>query len=373
MSDDLKRLAIFCPDHKLWMGGVNYYVRICEALDKMALPIEVVVFMPPGTPDYIRASFEKMSFVSCKVVDSTKQSFKDLITALVSGLDPTVNKLLRLHNINMVIENAAFYGWRTRFRVISWVPDLQHAFLPHFFSLSTRVKRDFGFFLQSLFRKDIIVSSQDTKRSFLERYRVSDRCKIKVVRFSPNVVGTERPLLSLDKLQSKFGFRQPYIFMPNQYWPHKNQKLVVEAIQHLRESGRKPLQVISTGNFNTECYKQINEFLERNELLDDYKVLGFVSNDELESLLYYSKALLNPSLFEGWNSSVEDAKARKKFLILSDIPVHREQADINVSFFGVNDKRQLAELLDESFCIPEIVSGGNYFLQFVDDLKKIFK
>ena len=39
-----------------------------------------------------------------------------------------------------------------------------------------------------------------------------------------------------------------------------------------------------------------------------------------------SVAVLQPSLFEGWSTTVEEAKSIGKTILLSDIPVHREQA-----------------------------------------------
>jgi glycosyltransferase involved in cell wall biosynthesis len=40
-----------------------------------------------------------------------------------------------------------------------------------------------------------------------------------------------------------------------------------------------------------------------------------------------STALINPSLFEGWSTTVEEAKSTGTPMILSDLGVHREQAE----------------------------------------------
>ena len=59
---------------------------------------------------------------------------------------------------------------------------------------------------------------------------------------------------------------------------------------------------------------------------DNFRVLGLVPYDHLSVLSREAVALINPSHFEGWSTTVEEAKSMGKAIILSDIPVHREQA-----------------------------------------------
>ena len=48
-------------------------------------------------------------------------------------------------------------------------------------------------------------------------------------------------------------------------------------------------------------------------------------------------AVINPSRFEGWSSTVEEAKSIGKRVLLSDIPVHREQNPNHALYFGPDD------------------------------------
>jgi glycosyltransferase involved in cell wall biosynthesis len=65
------------------------------------------------------------------------------------------------------------------------------------------------------------------------------------------------------------------------------------------------------------------------------------------ALLRGSTALINPSRFEGWSTSVEEAKSFGVPLILSDIGVHREQTGDATRYFGVDDPAMLADQLSE--------------------------
>ena len=58
-----------------------------------------------------------------------------------------------------------------------------------------------------------------------------------------------------------------------------------------------------------------------------------------------SSALINPSLFEGWSTTVEEARSAGVPMILSDIPVHREQAGENAIYFDPSSPEALAKTL----------------------------
>jgi hypothetical protein len=64
--------------------------------------------------------------------------------------------------------------------------------------------------------------------------------------------------------------------------------------------------------------------------------------------MHHAIAVLNPSLFEGWSTTVEEAKAQGKQMILSSLPVHMEQAqEHRARFFYPEDSGALAKLLDD--------------------------
>jgi glycosyltransferase involved in cell wall biosynthesis len=66
-------------------------------------------------------------------------------------------------------------------------------------------------------------------------------------------------------------------------------------------------------------------------------------------LMRLSAALLNPSLFEGWSTTVEEAKALKKYMILSDLRVHREQAGDSANYFDPYSVTSMAETVGLSW------------------------
>ena len=67
--------------------------------------------------------------------------------------------------------------------------------------------------------------------------------------------------------------------------------------------------------------------------------------------------MINPSLFEGWSTSVEEAKSLDKRILLSNIPVHREQAPARGIYFDPQDAADLAFKLKQVWAkdVPETV------------------
>jgi hypothetical protein len=58
---------------------------------------------------------------------------------------------------------------------------------------------------------------------------------------------------------------------------------------------------------------------------------------------------VQPSLFEGWSTVVEDARVLGRRLLLSDIPVHREQNPAGAEYFEPENVEALAALMERAW------------------------
>ena len=101
---------------------------------------------------------------------------------------------------------------------------------------------------------------------------------------------------------------------------------------------------------------------------------------DLINLIHQSNALINPSLFEGWSTSVEEAKILNKTILLSNIKVHKEQNPKNSYFFDPKDDLRLSKIIHKVITkkIPKkkISIRKNYTLnraKFAENFYKIVK
>jgi glycosyltransferase involved in cell wall biosynthesis len=129
---------------------------------------------------------------------------------------------------------------------------------------------------------------------------------------------------------------------------HKNHRLVVEAIGLLARRGCH-VTVVSTGHHwdyrHPKHYAQLQSRIAELDIESSYLRLGVVPFTDMIGLMKESICVVNPSRFEGWSTTVEEAKALGKFVLLSDIPVHREQSPRYCAFFDVDDVEGLADLM----------------------------
>ena len=80
--------------------------------------------------------------------------------------------------------------------------------------------------------------------------------------------------------------------------------------------------------------EELLEQLTRDELTERVHCLGLLDRHTQIQLLRGAAAIIQPSLFEGWSSLLEDARALAKCVYVSDIPIHREQDPADAQFFN---------------------------------------
>ena len=88
-----------------------------------------------------------------------------------------------------------------------------------------------------------------------------------------------------------------------------------------------------------------------------------------------SLAIIQPSLFEGWSTIVEEARSIGKTIILSDLDVHKEQNFSKSIFFKRDSYKDLSSKLLNTYKDlnpgPNLDDEKNFSLQH-DNLMKAF-
>jgi glycosyltransferase involved in cell wall biosynthesis len=125
--------------------------------------------------------------------------------------------------------------------------------------------------------------------------------------------------------------------------------VVLEATALLINKG-KSVKVVFTGkqsdNRNPKYNVDLMNFVKQNQLESSTYFLGFIERQEQLKLMQHSIAVIQPSLFEGWSTVIEDAKALNVPMIVSDIEVHREQlGDYNL-YFQKHNSSELADKME---------------------------
>ena len=337
----------FVMEGPSFQGSVNYVRNLFAALAKSDdHSIVPVLFVGHTMPATVTSHFPEAQVVRSSMLDGGTWSsrIRRRLRRLAGPRDPMLTWLLRRHDIQVLSHSVALPG--RSIRTIGWIPDFQHVHLPTFFNETERRARDADF-AQVMEACDRVVLSSVAARDDMRAYAPHALTKTSVLRFVP-AVEAGAPVVSLDELERLYGFSAPYFYMPNQFWIHKNHRIVIEALGKLEARG-VTATVLMTGSTedyrHPEHYKTLLSRAKQLGVQDSFRVLGMVPYPHLLSLMHHAVAVLNPSLFEGWSSSVEEAKALDKTIVLSNLPVHIEQAPARGVFFDPANADDLADKL----------------------------
>ncbi len=260
------------------------------------------------------------------------------------------NKIEILSHSN-ALSNSIFLGKKSAIKSYPFLADLQYLHYPQNFSLKNRFLRKINIYMCALHSTKIIVSSKDVKNDL----KTVSKLAFKKSTVSPFVFLSPKKheIIKYSLLKTKFKLPLKYFYLPNQYWMHKNHKVVLNALLYLKNKKKlKNIFVVSTGSKeehrNTKYFYEIEKFIGDNNLYKYYKYLGTVSFKEVLSLMYHSVAVIQPSKFEGRSSTVEQAKSMGKKILLSNIGIHKEQNPLRGKYFSPDNFNQLSSLLVQS-------------------------
>ena len=244
---------------------------------------------------------------------------------------------------------------RGRCASVGWIPDFQHACLPEFFDPREIEDRKEACRRCARWHDLVLLSSESVRRDFAEQLP-EYAAKVRVLPF-PSSLALADLTEPVSDFRVRLGVPEKYLLVANQFWVHKNHDVVIRAMSELHHRGH-PACVVLVGNMfdhrgGDRCVaSDVLQSLSRHDLGQKVRMLGRVSQDDLVSLLRHAGAIIQPSRFEGWSTTVQDAKALGRPLICSDIPTHREQAP-QARFFPDDDHHKLSEIIAENWELPD--------------------
>jgi len=343
------RIAFPLIGGREWTGGRNYLFNLIRALVKhYPSAVTPVLFYGQDVDSEEISSFAGLAGIEL-VSDSSfdrRRRLYSLAQAIAFGVDRRIRGLLLKNRIDAVFETAQFFGARLNIPTIAWIPDFQHRHLPQLFPPFARLKREFGFRAQIYADRFIMLSSQDARQD-CEYFYSATQGRTHAVHFAvppPEAVD----FVQARKIADNYDLPEYFFYLPNQFWVHKNHLLVAEALSILRKQGRKVVVAASGNNQdprNPRHFQRLCEKIDALGVRDEFRLLGLIPYDHLGALMRSCTALLNPSLFEGWSTTVEEARSLGVPLILSDLSVHREQAGDSGNYFDPKSASSLAQAL----------------------------
>ncbi|MFQ3544388.1 glycosyltransferase family 1 protein [Halobacillus rhizosphaerae] len=205
---------------------------------------------------------------------------------------------------NQLLLNLCNSGPLFKKKQVTVIHDMAVFANPKNFSLLFKNWYKILFLAQGYFSKSIVTVSNFSKAELIKYLRI-DKFKIKVIyegkeHFSKLPEGIEN--LNLENIK-------PYILAVSSINPNKNFAAIIEAVKYIN----KDIRILIAGGTNPKIFKG-----EKNEVPENVKYLGYVSDKDLKSLYQNAYCFIYPSLYEGFGLPPLEAMSVGCPVIVSD-------------------------------------------------------
>ena len=288
-------------------GFFNYSRCVLRSLEELNPDIEIFVFLNREATPFLGFDFENIKLVEKNFIKKFPQIFEPY----------SVSHFIEKYKLDVI--HFPIYGGPVKKKVplIITVHDL--AFLMNRKFIEGFLNR---FYWLKIFKKGVskasrlIAVSENTKKDLIEHWKIDGR-KIEIV-FNGSMFEYFRPKRVVDVLK-KFGLeKNRYFLMVGTIEPRKNHLRVLKAFDKFLKKEEKNFKLVIVGKRGwgrIELFKKIKDLkIEKKVVFTD-----FISDDELYFLYKNSRALLYPSLYEGFGLPLIEAMSLGTPVLTSDI------------------------------------------------------
>jgi glycosyltransferase involved in cell wall biosynthesis len=344
-----RKIALVYTYNENWIGGTYYVENLISALSQLPdeqQPELLIFSVNVADAERLRQAVQYMHWSFHAI-----QLKLPFISRAVNKLSNILLKKPLIRAVHREVGAELVFplplSWHRYFYKIPhhlyWIPDFQEHYLPEFFDsaeLESR-KREQKLMLDTA--HNIVFSSQQVQRDFNVLYPGNYIAQY-VLQFAVTSRVTSEPEI---ECLARYNITCPYFICSNQFWKHKNHPVVLRALHELRHTHPDALVVFTGKNFdsrNPDYYSDLMNLHKELGLEPVAKFLGFIPRQDQLALMQGALAVIQPSLFEGWSTSVEDAKSLGVPLLVSELDVHKEQLMTYQAkrFFAPSDAHTLA-------------------------------
>lgn len=364
-----KHIVLLMQGGRGWAGGTEYIRNLALSLaslpeqERSVFRLSLLGWQAPKQ-DFLGEEAENVSLLSIEKLQAGRGWGEKAFQVLSGRLPGMKNRwffeLLRKvgadfvypftydnsYNINVHLPLGAGFD---QLDWAGWIPDFQHCAMPELFGKAEIRKRNQNINLLCREAKKLVFSSEQARRDFEHYVQNRGKANTYVLHFHtfPKAAWFENDPKEAIR---RWHLPEKYLLVCNQFWKHKNHRLLFEALDILKSRGVEP-RVVCTGrleDFRDKDYAdEILRFVHQRGLARQVWLLGMIPREEQVLLLRAAHAVVQPSGFEGWSTVVEDARMFGRPMVLSDIAVHKEQNPPESLFFETGSADSLASKIEE--------------------------
>ena len=257
-----------------------------------SLPIQVVCAYRSPLKKIYSYLDTKLKILIHKLFDLPTYTFQ-----YQSGYKRHINALLHHHKIDIVLSLSPILFADVDCPYITPVWDLAHRIYPYFSEVSSsgQWEERENYYAKVIRRATFVITGTEVGKAEIEKFYQVPSERIKVIPFfTPKLQGNVQS--HNQGINQKYNLPKQYLFYPAQFWAHKNHISILQAIQILRIDYQlnMPLVLVGSDQGNADYIKSMVQKL---ELSDYVYFLGFVPQEDMQSLYIQAFALIYMTFF----------------------------------------------------------------------------
>lgn len=345
-----------------WVGGVQYtrnLIRSMNLLPRNEKPIVVLSLGKKNLNSGYEQEFGAYDFVTLEDQPSWSRNVGSLIRRAFGergakfyiSVTERVSSPVRKCTVAYPVKGTPLA--QKNIESVLWIPDFQYKCFPEYFSEEERRQRDLNYSKMLDNDSTLVLSSESVRTDFEHYFPEHKKKMVRILRFISVMEETDY-LRDPNQVCAKYDLPDKFIYLPNQFFVHKRHDLVFSALAKLKRNGIK-VNLVCTGNSQDyrkqEYYSSLMNLLHDNQLIDQVSLLGLIPRADQIQIFRKAALTLQPSIFEGWSTTVEDGIALGKEILLSDIDTHKEQKPKRGHFFRAGCIDSLVESINQLWSI----------------------
>jgi glycosyltransferase involved in cell wall biosynthesis len=355
---EVRKIGLFGLGSINWIGGVQYITNIIHALNEVGEEYPVEIHL-------IKAA--RQHFTEIEKFRQNKLIIEDMDAIFPPwSFSNRVEWFLKRKFMNRVIPRTEDYfianGYdfvypytssdcNGRLNSASWIADFQYYHYPEGASkeFTQGAYDEISYIAQ---RASKIVLSSAACEYDCNKIFPGTKGKTHSMPFTVYINPRLLDFSNFPSVVAKYRIPEDFVIVSNSFCPTKNHKTLFEALYILKQQGIR-VDLVCTGNIvdqrNLHFANEILQMLTKYQIRDQVHLLGIIPREDQVTLYRMSRAIMQPSLNEGWSTSVEEAKCLGKQLVVSNIDVHKEQSPGNPFMHDKLNAEDLARVLKEAW------------------------
>lgn len=347
-------LGIILNFSSKWMGGVIYIInliKILNWLDEVDKP-EIKLFYRRDLKRFV----DEINYPYLEAIEWTFPTLRTgYLKSWLSGKNRFIYPILENHELDALYPVMDFpFKTKSSTKLMSWYADLQHKNYPRFFSRKKCLERNLRIKFMLKHTDGLVLSSEAVRNDFYRFFDMPDQLQTFIFHFASVIDSFD--FSNIAELREQHGIPEKYFLVSNQFHKHKNHELILEALGELKSRNKYPF-IAMTGRLPDDSSSpyllRLKALLGQYDLHEQVSFMGVLSRQDQLTLMHHAQAVIQPSLFEGWSTVIEDAISVQTPIIASEIAPNVEQLGDEGIYFSPHNPSELADAIDQFSAVPD--------------------